>query len=600
MRNLQVLSMILLLFCCSVSRAQQPVATNTTVAVPPLMNFSGVLTESNGRPISAQTPVTFMLYKESQGGSPLWMESQNVKPDSNGNYSVMLGATSSQGLPAEIFVAGQAHWLAVQVQGQQEQPRVLLVSTPYAFKAGDAQTLGGLPASAFVLAAPLNGGASTETASESTTSPVTSSSTQSSLTGNTPVTTAGGTTGKVPLWDSSSDITSSIITQTGSGSSAKLGINVANPLLTLDVNGSELVRGMFEMATTGFATASKGFISNPLNIESSAFNSSTSKYTLNHFQWQAEPVGNNTAHPGATLNLLYGQDPNPPKETGLKLASNGVFTFASGQTFPGTGTITGVSAGTGLVGGGTGGAVTLSVDPSQVPFLNTGNNFSGSQFAYSAGSTALTGESSSGYGVYGSSSTGTGVSGSSSSSYGIYGSAPVNYGVVGVSTSGNGVYGQISVAPQAGVVGRTLDASGNWAVYAFGNFGATGTKSSVVPVDNGKRQVALYAVESPGVWFEDYGSGRLVSGVAIVKIDPAYAQTVNTGVEYHVFVTPAGDCQGLYVTARTATGFEVRELQHGKSNVGFDYRIIALRRGYESKRLADVTNATPSAIEVPR
>jgi hypothetical protein len=34
-------------------------------------------------------------------------------------------------------------------------------------------------------------------------------------------------------------------------------------------------------------------------------------------------------------------------------------------------------------------------------------------------------------------------------------------------------------------------------------------------------------------------------------------------VEYHVFLTPDGDCEGLYVIARTATGFEVRELRHG-------------------------------------
>jgi hypothetical protein len=183
----------------------------------------------------------------------------------------------------------------------------------------------------------------------------------------------------------------------------------------------------------------------------------------------------------------------------------------------------------------------------------------------------------------------------------VYGSSPGNYAVVGVTTSGNAVYGQVTAAGQGGVIGRTLDSSGNWGIYAFGNIGASGTKSSVVPVDNGTRRVALYAVESPGVWFEDYGSGKLVSGVATVNIDPVYAQTVNTGVEYHVFLTPDGDCEGLYVTARTATGFEVRELHQGKSNVAFDYRIIALRRGYETKRLGDVTNATPrSAIETPR
>jgi hypothetical protein len=40
---------------------------------------------------------------------------------------------------------------------------------------------------------------------------------------------------------------------------------------------------------------------------------------------------------------------------------------------------------------------------------------------------------------------------------------------------------------------------------------------------------------------------------------------------------------------RTASGFEVRELHHGSSNVAFDYRVVALRRGSENVRLEDVT-----------
>ena len=81
------------------------------------------------------------------------LETQNVSPDRNGHYTAMLGSASSHGLPPEIFTAGEAHWLGVQVSGQAEQPRVLLVSAPYALKAGDAETLGGFPASAFMLAA---------------------------------------------------------------------------------------------------------------------------------------------------------------------------------------------------------------------------------------------------------------------------------------------------------------------------------------------------------------------------------------------------------------------------------------------------------------
>src|SRR5271154_7177027 len=122
--------------------------------VPPLVNFSGVLTDINGKPLTAAVGVTFSLYKDQQGGAPLWLETQNVKPNSTGHYTVTLGSTTSQGIPANIFASGEARWLGTQVQGQAEQPRVLLVSAPYALKAGDAETLGGLPPSAFVLAAP--------------------------------------------------------------------------------------------------------------------------------------------------------------------------------------------------------------------------------------------------------------------------------------------------------------------------------------------------------------------------------------------------------------------------------------------------------------
>jgi hypothetical protein len=116
-----------------------------------------------------------------------------------------------------------------------------------------------------------------------------------------------------------------------------------------------------------------------------------------------------------------------------------------------------------------------------------------------------------------------------------------------------------------------------------------GTKSAVVPVDHGERQVALYAVEAPENWFEDMGSGQLSNGAARVGLDAVFAQTVNTGIEYHVFLTPKGDCKGLYVSNESADAFEVHELGGGTSSVAFDYRIVAKRNGYESVRLEDHT-----------
>jgi hypothetical protein len=123
-----------------------------------------------------------------------------------------------------------------------------------------------------------------------------------------------------------------------------------------------------------------------------------------------------------------------------------------------------------------------------------------------------------------------------------------------------------------------------------GNLDCTGAKHAVVPIDGGKRIVALSAVESPENWVEDAGSAQLISGVAVVQLDPDFIQTANTEKEYRVFPVPNGDCRGLYVTNKSANSFEVPELGSGISNVRFDYRIMAIRRKYETVRFEDHTN----------
>ncbi len=93
----------------------------------------------------------------------------------------------------------------------------------------------------------------------------------------------------------------------------------------------------------------------------------------------------------------------------------------------------------------------------------------------------------------------------------------------------------------------------------------------------------------PENWFEDFGSGVLSSGTATIALDSTFIQTVNTGTEYHVFLTSKGDSEGLYVSNETPQGFEVHEQRGGHSNIAFDYRVVAKRTGYENVRLADVT-----------
>ncbi len=344
-------------------------------SIPGLISYAGVLKDASGQARSSVVGVTFLLYRDEQGGAPLWMETQNVVPDKAGRYSVQLGAASARGIPANVFQTGEARWLAVQMAGETEQSRVMLVAVPYAMKAADAATIGGLPPSAFVLAAPVGSplaGTLPSTALSSESSPSVAPTT--AITGT-------GTANYVPLWTGTNVVGNSAIFQTGSGTTAHIGINTSTPGVALAVKGAATIQGALALPAQAQATAAAGKNSEPLNFTASLFNSGTATPNSETFRWLAEPAANNTASPSATLNLLFGAGTAAPAETGLKITNNGQITFAAGQTFPGTGhgTITGVTAGTGLSGGGTSGNATLNVDSTQVPLLSRLNTFTENQ-----------------------------------------------------------------------------------------------------------------------------------------------------------------------------------------------------------------------------
>jgi hypothetical protein len=128
-----------------------------------------------------------------------------------------------------------------------------------------------------------------------------------------------------------------------------------------------------------------------------------------------------------------------------------------------------------------------------------------------------------------------------------------------------------------------VDPNGN--VYADGGY------YSPVPSPTAEEpdaQRAVSAIQSPEVWVEDFGSATLVDGRAVVSLEPVFAGLVNPEAGYHVYLTPLGDCQGLYVADKAADSFEVRELGDGKASISFDYRIVARQAGYEGVRLPKV------------
>jgi hypothetical protein len=135
--------------------------------IPHFLKFAGTLKQFSGASTDRVVALKFAIYSTATGGSPLWQEIQNSQLDSQGHYEVMLGTTATDGIPLDLFSAGESRWLGVQPvwPGEVEQPRVMLVSVPYAMEAANAQTLGGLPASAFAKVA------STNTAEIATASP---------------------------------------------------------------------------------------------------------------------------------------------------------------------------------------------------------------------------------------------------------------------------------------------------------------------------------------------------------------------------------------------------------------------------------------------
>lgn len=138
------------------------------------------------------------------------------------------------------------------------------------------------------------------------------------------------------------------------------------------------------------------------------------------------------------------------------------------------------------------------------------------------------------------------------------------------------------------------DEAGNFVIYngagaqvfsvnESGDMTASGTKSAVV--DAGQHgQRLLYALESPQNWFEDFGGGQLTDGHATIMFEHIFAETVNLAEPYRVFLTPLGDCQ-LYVAQKTPASFTVRAMDGKGCDIAFDYRVVALRKGYEQLRL---------------
>jgi hypothetical protein len=456
-----------LLMSASQSQAQTESSTPTApaasapTAVPALVPYSATAIAADGKPLTGETSITFLIFKGEQGGEPLFTETQTVTTDRFGEYRVQLGASLSNGIPIDLFASGEARWLEVQIAREQPQPRVLLVSVPYALKAADAATLGGLPASAYALAG-----------SKAATSTVAPSITPAGI---TTVTTTGGVSGHVAEFSGTTAIVDSPLFILG----ADVGIGTTTPTTTLDVNGTALISGALsanggesvnstlELAPTGTATAAASVSSALLKFYTSAFNSTSKSAVIPRFEWQASVTGNNTAAPSAMLNLLSSTTSAGATHTGFSFNVNGTINFAPGQTFPGTGKITSVgmsapSSDFTVSGSPVTGAGTLGLNWKVAPTNSDTAN-------------AIVKRDGAGSFVAGAITANLGMEGVSTGGNGVYGQG--NVGVWGQSTGTNGgsdgVHGVTNSGGASGVAG--VNSAGGIGVYGTGGTGVFGT-----------------------------------------------------------------------------------------------------------------------------
>ena len=169
-----------------------------------------------------------------------------------------------------------------------------------------------------------------------------------------------------------------------------------------------------------------------------------------------------------------------------------------------------------------------------------------------------------------------GVVGSSGQQHGVIGTSKASVGVVGFSNN-IGVLGYTTTpGALAGLFIGDVEIDGNLTVKG------TFPKGCAVPFPDGTYRT-LYCMESPEVWFEDFGAAKLKRGRVIVKLDADFAKVIKRG-DYKVFLTPEGDCRGLYVRRKSAANFEVREFMSGKSSVAFSYRIVGRRKDVRGRR----------------
>jgi hypothetical protein len=234
------------------------------------------------------------------------------------------------------------------------------------------------------------------------------------------------------------------------------------------------------------------------------------------------------------------------------------------------------SSGSNLVDGFNSGSLVFSID-------NIGNIFSAA--SVSAGASSFT----------------------SASDEAISAEAP-NDAMIGFTTNAMSTSGAIIASTAGGYLFQgAVDGTNKFVADGKGNLSIAGQlltngscHSGCIIRGPGQKRVVSYAPRESQPTMEDFGEAQLVDGEARVALDPAFANVIDSSANYLVFTSPEGDCNGLFISERSGSGFVVRELRGGHSTLSFGYRIVAKPFGDHSSRLPMISVRSQAMPNITR
>ena len=606
--------------------------------IPQMIGYQGMVTDAAGDPVAdGDYSMRFRLYNAATGGTELWDSGVQTVGLKNGIFNVLLGESPQ---PSLDLAFDEDLWLLVTFSGINQLPRQRIVSTAYAYMASGlvpGTIVMGERSGTFQPA--LNG---TNTATAGTNFGLSGLSYSSAgagvfgygyattginyglygqsdspagygIFGYNPEGWAGGFDGSVKI-DGRLELTDNDATPTiGSGA-----IQIGDASRALRLDGNEIITNTGELLhlqrdNAGRLSVDNGtfFVDGAVGKVGIGTDTPEEKFhVLSSTAGEAAIKGESTASTGSTYGGYFtiATSANTAKSVyGAAVSTTGTTYGGWFESYSSSGT--GIRGRAAATTGETKGAYGVTESPSGIGVYGLSTANSGSPVGVK-GSVASPGPLATG--IYGESTAGSGES------YGVYGvtESADGEGIVGFcvattghnngvyartfSTNGSGVLGFASATEGlcVGVVGETNSDAG-YGVFYIGGIAGSGKMKSFQPAAGGHVALGIHA--TAGDWVEYFGEATLSNGMADVQLDQLFLETVTVD-EVHpikVFVQLHDETSRGVAVKKLRSAFSVIELDGGRSNSSFDYRVVARRKGDEDVGLEVVRELPERSHAVP-